>query len=48
MIIEPDGPAYEIPVMGEIVSKVSSRELSKLLSNRSFVAWGGMPVGKTG
>jgi len=52
MFVEPDGPGYEMPVYGEILcqSVIShcptySQQPIHLLSNKQYLAWGGVPVG---
>ena len=45
MVIEPNGPFYEIP-MKAIIERPQST-VSALLSNRHFVGFGGLPLGQS-
>lgn len=48
MIVEPNGPSYEISLTAEILPNISIlREISCFLSSREFLAWSGVAVGKS-
>jgi hypothetical protein len=54
MYVEPDGPNFELPVIGRvsrtIMASLPSRpveSLPDLLSNKNSLVFGGIPVGKS-
>ncbi|XP_062605186.1 centrosomal protein of 192 kDa-like, partial [Saccostrea cucullata] len=44
MNVEPDGPLYELPVLGSVVTKRQSTPI--VLSDRCFIYFGGVGIGK--
>lgn len=56
MLIEPEGPSYEIELIGKRLTRSNQPTLSKskstpskgpvLLSNKHFLTWGGVPLGR--
>uniref|UniRef100_A0A8D2JLW5 Centrosomal protein 192 n=1 Tax=Sciurus vulgaris TaxID=55149 RepID=A0A8D2JLW5_SCIVU len=55
IFVQPFGPQYEVVLKGEVVSSGSkplppghcSPDVPLILSNRQFLAWGGVPLGRT-
>lgn len=48
MNVEPDGPLYELPVLGSVVSEMAKRQATPIvLSDRCFIYFGGVGAGKT-
>ena len=48
MNVEPDGPLYELPVLGSVVSEIAKRQATPIvLSDRCFIYFGGVGAGKT-
>lgn len=48
MNVEPDGPLYELPVLGSVVSEKAKRQSTPIvLSDRCFIYFGGVGTGKT-
>ncbi|XP_061162551.1 centrosomal protein of 192 kDa-like [Saccostrea echinata] len=45
MNVEPDGPLYELPVLGSVVAKRQSTPI--VLSDRCFIYFGGVGIGKS-
>jgi hypothetical protein len=45
MLVEPDRQMYELAIQGEV--KPEDREVPKLLSDRTKIDFGGVPIGKT-
>ncbi len=52
MYVEPDGPGYEIELRGEIGMSLPPPHLLQpnrgmlLLSNKHFLSWGGVSIGR--
>ncbi|KAM5222019.1 centrosomal protein of 192 kDa [Ctenodactylus gundi] len=55
IFVRPCGPQYEVMLKGEVVSSGSeplpprprSPDIPSILSNRQFLTWGGVPLGRT-
>ncbi|XP_043744825.1 centrosomal protein of 192 kDa isoform X4 [Cervus elaphus] len=55
IFVQPFGPQYEVMLKGEIVSSGNrplapeslSSDIPSILSNKQFLAWGGVPLGRT-
>ncbi|XP_056016469.1 centrosomal protein of 192 kDa-like isoform X4 [Ostrea edulis] len=48
MNVEPDGPLYELPVLGSVVTESMKRQSTNIvLSDRCFIYFGGVGVGKS-
>nr|XP_012327936.1 centrosomal protein of 192 kDa isoform X4 [Aotus nancymaae] len=54
IFVQPFGPQYEVVLKGEVVSSESKRlplgpylDIPSILSNKQFLAWGGVPLGRT-
>ncbi|KAG8505180.1 Centrosomal protein of 192 kDa [Galemys pyrenaicus] len=55
IFVQPFGPQYEVMLKGEVVSSESkpltvgccSSDVPSILSNKQFLAWGGIPLGRT-
>uniref|UniRef100_A0A8C6DSG3 Centrosomal protein 192 n=1 Tax=Moschus moschiferus TaxID=68415 RepID=A0A8C6DSG3_MOSMO len=55
IFVQPFGPQYEVMLKGEIVSSGNrplvpeslSSDVPSILSNKQFLAWGGVPLGRT-
>ena len=52
MFVEPDGPGYEIQILGDISNQMPMAPYPKqsvesvLLSNKHYLAWGGVALGR--
>ncbi len=54
MFLEPDGPSYEMQLVGEVKSqRIPQQPLlpkpaleSSVYSNKQFLAWGGVQIGR--
>uniref|UniRef100_A0A2K6GY23 Centrosomal protein 192 n=1 Tax=Propithecus coquereli TaxID=379532 RepID=A0A2K6GY23_PROCO len=55
IFVQPFGPQYEVVLKGEVVSSGSKplppgscyADIPSILSNKQFLAWGGVPLGRT-
>nr|XP_054099916.1 centrosomal protein of 192 kDa isoform X18 [Callithrix jacchus] len=54
IFVQPFGPQYEVVLKGEVVSSESKPlplghclDIPSILSNKQFLAWGGVPLGRT-
>ncbi|XP_012601610.2 centrosomal protein of 192 kDa isoform X1 [Microcebus murinus] len=55
IFVQPFGPQYEVVLKGQVVSSGSkplppgscSSDIPSILSNKQFLAWGGVPLGRT-
>ncbi|XP_066102895.1 centrosomal protein of 192 kDa isoform X2 [Saccopteryx bilineata] len=55
IFVQPFGPQYEVVLKGEVISSVNKplapgsccSDLPSVLSNKQFLAWGGVPLGRT-
>lgn len=55
IFVQPFGPQYEVVLKGEVVSSGSKpvtlgpccSDIPSILSNKQFLAWGGVPLGRT-
>lgn len=55
IFVQPFGPQYEVVLKGEVVSSGSKplapasccSDVPAILSNKQFLAWGGVPLGRT-
>ena len=48
MKVEPDGPLYELPILGSVVTERTRRQTTNIvLSDRCFIYFGGVGVGKS-
>lgn len=48
MKVDADGPQYEVVMRGEgtIEEKASSKDIPCLFSNKQFLSWGGVAIGR--
>lgn len=55
IFVQPFGPQYEVVLKGEVVpsenkplaSGSGCSDIPSILSNKQFLAWGGVPLGRT-
>nr|XP_037838458.1 centrosomal protein of 192 kDa isoform X7 [Chlorocebus sabaeus] len=54
ILVQPFGPQYEVMLKGEVISSGSKPlspgpclDIPSILSNKQFLAWGGVPLGRT-
>ncbi|KAM4841247.1 centrosomal protein of 192 kDa isoform 1-T2 [Thomomys bottae] len=54
ILVQPFGPQYEVLLKGEVISSESKplpgpscSDVPSILSNKQFVTWGGVPLGRT-